>query len=301
MRRLEMTAGFETRYEGYRQQVEAALQRLLPAGSTWPERIHEAMRYAVFSGGKRLRPVLTLAACELVGGSVEAAMPAACAVEFVHSYSLVHDDLPAMDDDDLRRGRPTVHVAYDEATAILVGDALLTLAFTVLGDPRGPLPGDTARRVIFELGAAAGTAGLIAGQVADLDAERAPVDGAGLERIHRHKTGALFRACARIGALVAGAAEADAERLSRYADEFGLAFQITDDILDVVGDVEATGRPSGSDQRHGKSTFVSLYGLDEARRLAHEAAARAAAELEPFGPRAAFLRDLAAFAVKRSG
>src|SRR5690606_41624914 len=121
------TAGFETRYEGYRQQVEAALQRLVPAGSTWPERIHEAMRYAVFSGGKRLRPVLTLAACELVGGSVEAAMPAACAVEFVHSYSLVHDDLPAMDDDDLRRGRPTVHVAYDEATAILVGDALLTL------------------------------------------------------------------------------------------------------------------------------------------------------------------------------
>ncbi|MFO7245567.1 MAG: polyprenyl synthetase family protein [Thermaerobacter sp.] len=299
--RLDLSETFQARYEAYRRRVEDGLERLLPAASRWPEPIHEAMRYAVFSGGKRLRPVLTLAACELAGGSVEAALPAACAVELVHTYSLVHDDLPAMDDDDMRRGRPTVHVAYDEATAILAGDALLTLAFTVLADPDGPLTPAVALRIAFELGTAAGTAGLIAGQVADLAAEGAAVDGRELERIHRHKTGALFRACARIGAIAAGAGPADVERLSRFADEFGLAFQITDDILDVVGDEAATGRPAGSDERRGKTTFASLYGVETARRLAVEAAQRAAAELEPFGARAGFLRDLAFFAVSRSG
>src|SRR5690606_34814505 len=301
MHPLEATTTFAARYEAYRRRAGAALEQWLPPASAWPVRIHEAVRYAVFPGGKRLRPVLVLAACELVGGSLEAALPAACAVELVHAYSLVHDDLPAMDDDDWRRGRPTVHVAYDEATAILAGDALLTLALAALSDPAWPVPADTARRAIHELSPAAGTAGLIGGEVADLAAERAEVDRGALERIHRHKTGALFRACTRIGALIGGAGEAELERLSRFADEFGLAFQITDDVLDVIGDAEMTGRPAGSDERHGKRTFVSLYGVDEARRLAREAAARAAAELAAFGPRGAFFSELAAFAVRRSG
>lgn len=282
------------RYAELAARVEAYLDAVLPPAEAPPEPLPEAMRYAVLGGGKRLRPVLLLLACEAAGGDPEAALPAAAAVELVHAYSLVHDDLPAMDDDDLRRGRPTVHVVYGEALAILVGDALLTLAFELLARelPRR-CPPEVALAVAAELARAAGHAGLIAGQVEDL-AAAGVVDGPrpqgleGLERVHRAKTGALFRFCARAGALIAGAGPEAREALDRFAGEFGLAFQIADDVLDAGAGGE--GEPA---------SYARLLGVEEARRRAREAAERAVAALAPLGPRAEPLRALARFAAER--
>ncbi|MCG0238829.1 MAG: polyprenyl synthetase family protein [Firmicutes bacterium] len=280
--------------------VEAALDRYLGPGAG-PPRLVEAMRYSLLGGGKRLRPFLVLSAASLCGGDPDAALPAACAVEMVHTYSLIHDDLPAMDDDDLRRGRPTNHKVFGEAMAILAGDALLTLAFEVMGemarDPRvGP---ERTARAVVELARAAGPAGMVGGQVLDLEWEGRLAGAEELEAIHSRKTGALFTGCLRIGGIIAGAGPEELAALTEYARHFGLAYQIQDDILDVVGDPGVMGKAAGSDQRRDKLTYVRLYGLDGARQRAREQARLAAQALAPFGERARHLVELVEYVVAR--
>ncbi len=281
--------------------VDRALDELLPTEDTYPPVIHQAMRYSLFAGGKRLRPVLTLAAAETVGGDPGRVLPAACALELIHTYSLIHDDLPAMDNDDFRRGKPTCHRVYGEAVAILAGDALLTHAFVLLAkNAQNQLaPAERVVQVIEEVAAAAGTLGLIGGQVVDTVAADTPVDAATLEYIHRHKTGALYRVAVRAGAILAGATESQLQPLTTYAENLGLAFQIQDDILDVEGDPARLGKPVGSDARNKKATYPALFGLDAARAKAREAVAAALAALEPFDERADFLRELARFVIAR--
>ena len=242
-----------------RRRVDDQLERILPPASVAPRKLHEAMRYPVFAGGKRLRPSLLLATVRSLGGDEDAALPIAAALELVHTYSLVHDDLPAMDDDDLRRGQPTCHVAYDEATAILVGDALLTLAFETLV---------THPDSCAEVARAVGSRGMIAGQALDLEAAGNEVDGETVERIHRLKTGALLSASVVCGALLAGASEPTRGALRRYGDSLGLAFQIVDDLLDVEGSTEALGKTAGKDARDAKATFPAIWGIEESRRQA---------------------------------
>ncbi len=252
---------------GERDRVDAALDRLLPAAHEWPARLHEAMRYAVFGGGKRVRPILARAACRAAGGDPEAVLEAACALEMIHTYSLIHDDLPALDDDTLRRGRPTVHVAYDEALAILAGDALLTEAFAVLGRlPAGEtLAGRRAEacRLVAE---AVGSRGMVGGQVEDIDATGAAPDGARLERIHTTKTGALIGAAVELGALLAGADGARRQAFAGFGRRLGLLFQIADDILDVTGTAASLGKTPGKDAAAGKLTYPAVWGLDAARK-----------------------------------
>ena len=252
---------------GERDRVDAALDRLLPAAPEWPARLHEAMRYAVFGGGKRVRPILARAGCRAAGGDPEAVLEAACALEMIHTYSLIHDDLPALDDDTLRRGRPTVHVAYDEALAILAGDALLTEAFAVLGRfPAGDaLAGRRAEacRLVAE---AVGSRGMVGGQVEDIDATGAAPDGARLERIHTTKTGALIGAAVELGALLAGADGARRQAFAGFGRRLGLLFQIADDILDVTGTAASLGKTPGKDAAAGKLTYPAVWGLDAARK-----------------------------------
>ncbi|MQL52090.1 geranyl transferase [Desulfofundulus thermobenzoicus] len=279
--------------------VDRALDDYLPAAGAYPAIIHQAMRYSLFAGGKRLRPVLTLAAAEAVGGVPALVLPAACALELIHTYSLIHDDLPAMDNDDFRRGKPTSHRVYGEAVAILAGDALLTHAFALLARAREGVPPERVLQVIEEVAGAAGTAGLIGGQVVDtLETGRA-VDAATLEYIHRHKTGALYRVAVRAGAILAGAKEGELAALTTYAENLGLAFQIQDDILDVTGDTARLGKPAGSDERNKKATYPALFGLDTARIRAEEAVQRALDALQPFGARADFLCAMARFVIAR--
>lgn len=284
------------RFEELVRRARSAVDRALLPADTPPRVIHEAMRYSTLAGGKLLRPVLVMAAAECAGGPEavnDGVECAAAAVELVHTYSLVHDDLPAMDDDDMRRGQPANHVVYGEAIAILAGDALLTRAFEVLATlPERGVEPERAVRVIRELAEAAGTLGLIGGQVDDLAATEGRVDLATLQSIHQRKTGALFRACVRIGGLLGGAGEDDLARLTDYASALGAAFQLVDDILDVVGDTAEMGKRAGSDQRRGKVTIPSLIGLEEARRMAEEETERAVASLSGFGPRADLLRWL---------
>jgi geranylgeranyl diphosphate synthase type II len=264
--------------------------------------IHKAVRYSLFAGGKRIRPLLVLAANEAVGGDPADAMPFACAVEMVHTYSLVHDDLPAMDDDDLRRGRPTCHKVFGEAMAILAGDALLTRAFHVLAE----LPADwdasrVRRRVeaMATLGEACGTAGLIGGQVQDLEAEGQAIAPELLERLHRAKTGALLSACVRGGALLGGATGEELARLARYGSAIGLAFQIVDDVLDATEGPEQLGKTAGKDLAAGKATYVSVHGVERARGLASVQLAMALDAVAPLGPRGAMLAGLARLIVER--
>ncbi|MFO8014009.1 MAG: polyprenyl synthetase family protein [Phycisphaerae bacterium] len=281
------------------ERVEAALDRHLTAPDELSRDLYEAMRYAVLGGGKRLRPVLVLLAAEACGAPDEAAMPAACAVEMVHTYSLIHDDLPAMDDDALRRGRPSCHKQFDEATAILAGDALLTEAFGVLA--REVADGERARRLAAELAAAAGAVGMVGGQMADLEAERT---GRGdehlLDVIHRRKTAALIAASVVMGALAAGASEHLVRSLRACGEHLGLAFQIADDVLDASATTEDLGKTAGKDAAAGKLTFVTLYGLEAARRRARAEAEGAVDALSPFGHEADALRDLARFVVDRT-
>ena len=280
--------------------VNAALERLLPPETQYPETIHSAMRHSVFAGGKRIRPVLFLAATEAVLPSAEGAEPAACALELVHTYSLIHDDLPALDNDDFRRGKPTCHKVYGEAMAILAGDALLTLAFQVLSDVK-TMRDSNQVRLVAELATAAGTVnGMIGGQVADLEAEGKAVDGARLDYIHRSKTGALIGASVRMGGIYA---DADAEQLAalgRYGEHIGLAFQIVDDILDVVGTSETLGKTAGKDAVQQKATFPALYGLEASRERAHEHFQQATEALEVFGEHALRLRQIAEKIVRRT-
>ncbi|MCB0218510.1 MAG: polyprenyl synthetase family protein [Chrysiogenetes bacterium] len=255
----------------------------------------EAMQYALLGGGKRLRPILVLAACEAVGGKAAAAYPAACAIEMIHTYSLVHDDLPSMDDDDLRRGRPTTHKKYDEATAILVGDALLTQAFTVLTDPRAGLPLADKKRaeLVLVLSDAAGWRGMVGGQALDMAAEKKQISLKELRTLHGAKTGALLTASLSMGAIVGGASAKKREALERYGRSIGLAFQVVDDILDVTADTATLGKPAGSDEGHDKSTFPKLMGLDKSRKEAARLIAQAKKELAPFGKKAEPLLALA--------
>lgn len=282
--------------------INQALDQFLLPADAYPPVIHQAMRYSVMGGGKRLRPVLVGAAAEVVGGSLSMVLPAAVAVECIHSYSLIHDDLPAMDDDDFRRGQPTCHRVFGEAIAILAGDALLTLAFEFLArlseQPEGP-PALVVLQVIRELAEAAGTQGMIGGQVLDLEAEKKPIDAAGLEAIHRLKTGALIRAAVRSGAMLAGASPGALRNLTIYAEELGLAFQITDDILDEIGEEKQMGKPVGSDRRHQKATFPALYGIDTSLAMARGCVERAVESLREFGEAGRFLRELAHYVLER--
>jgi len=250
-----------------RERVDGALARLLPPADAWPARLHEAMRYAVFGGGKRVRPVLARAACRAAGGDPEAILEAACALEMVHTYSLIHDDLPALDDDTLRRGRATVHVAFDEALAILAGDALLTEAFAVLGRfPEGEAHAAGRAEACRLVAEAIGSLGMVGGQVEDLEATGAAPDGERLRRIHGAKTGALLGAATELGALHAGAGPAARAEFAAFGRRLGLLFQIADDILDVTGSAASLGKSPGKDAAAGKLTYPAVYGLDAARR-----------------------------------
>ena len=280
------------RLEEHRARIEdwlhACFQDCAPRGN-----LYDAMRYSLLAGGKRLRPVLVLEACRLCGGAVEDALPFAGAIEMVHTYSLIHDDLPCMDDDDLRRGRPTNHKVFGEANAVLAGDGLLTAAFETMLAPGQKLPPERVLEAAGILARAAGGRGMVGGQVLDMAGEGRALGLTEVEELQRLKTGALIRAAVEMGCAVAGGAEEQREALCRYADCLGLAFQIQDDILDVVGDEATLGKPIGSDVRSDKTTFVALKGLADCRILVAELTDRAVEALAPFGSEAESLRGLA--------
>ena len=286
----------------FRSRAEEALNRSLPGPGTIPARLHEAMRYAVLGGGKRIRPVLVYASGAALGVPAARLDAPACAVELIHAYSLVHDDLPSMDDDDLRRGRPTCHKAYDEATAVLVGDALQALAFQVIAcAPEDDLDASTRVKMLSRLATAVGSRGLVGGQAIDLAAVGKNLSVAELELMHIHKTGALILTSVLLGALRAPDVENDEiERLDHYGKCIGLAFQIQDDILDVVGDTETLGKRQGADQALDKPTYVSHMGLEGARRRARELHEDAMSSLGSFGPGADALRWISGYVVDRA-
>ena len=285
-------------WEKRRTLVEEGLVRELRTDEAFDARLAESMEYSLTAGGKRLRPILLMAAADAAGGRGEDYLTSACAVEMIHTYSLIHDDLPAMDDDDYRRGKLTNHKVYGAGLATLAGDALLTMAFELLARQQG-VPAETMLRVVREISEAVGANGMVGGQALDLASEGKRIDMDTLRRMHMAKTGALFRASVRSGAILGGADEAQLAALTEYAEAFGLAFQITDDILDVTGDAAAIGKPVGSDERNHKSTYVTLTSLEEAKRLAREAADRAHEALAPLGGKAAFLDELAEYLVTR--
>ncbi|HXE90439.1 MAG TPA: farnesyl diphosphate synthase [Terriglobales bacterium] len=288
----------ETLEQG-RQRIDAALERLLPAAETPPASIHRAMRHSVFAGGKRLRPILAMEAAQLICGSLPAGIEdLGSALEMLHTYSLVHDDLPALDNDDLRRGRPTCHKAFGEATAILAGDALQTTAYQVLA--RLACPADRRVRIIEEIAVATGTVnGMIGGQVMDLEAERTRPDARTLETIHRSKTGALITASIVTGGLFAGASDAQVARLREFGRSIGLAFQIADDVLDVTQSSEQLGKTAGKDTATEKATYPGLYGVELSVEMARRLVDEACGALDSFGDRAATLKALARFLVER--
>ena len=285
-------------FEEDRAAVDAALDRLMPAKSAIPSSIHTAMRYSVQAGGKRVRPILCLEAARIFSSEMAAVLPVACALEFIHTYSLIHDDLPALDNDDLRRGKPTCHKKFGEAAAILAGDALLTLAFETLANA----PIEPARRVaiLSDVAASAGTVnGMVGGQVADLEAEGRAVQPADLEYIHRSKTAALIRAAVVAGAIAGGAGVEDVSRLRRFGDTIGWAFQVIDDILDVEETSATLGKTAGKDAAQKKATYPALHGLEQSRKFAQELESSAMAELSAYGSRAARLQELAEMIVHR--
>lgn len=285
-------------FEADRAAVDAALENLLPAESVPPASIHRAMRYSVFAGGKRIRPLLCLETARIFDRNALDAMPAACALEFIHTYSLIHDDLPALDNDDLRRGKPTSHKVFGEAIAILTGDALLTLAFQTVAN--ASIEPTRRVRVIAEIGAAAGTVnGMVGGQVADLEAEGKPIAAPVLEYIHRSKTAALIRGSIAAGAIAGGGSDGDVDRLRRFGENIGWAFQVVDDILDQEESSVALGKTAGKDQAQRKATYPALYGLEKSRAIAADLESKALNELDHFGERAMRLRQLAEFLVAR--
>ncbi len=297
-----VTTGTAARIDATLERCRAVVDRALDAelsraAEGAPARLIEAMRYSALGGGKRLRPALVVLSCEACGGDTEAAVPAAVAIECVHAFSLIHDDLPAMDDDDLRRGRPTNHRLFGEALAILAGDALLARAFDVLANQ--PAAADVSVRMAAELAAATGAAGMIGGQAEDIDGEGCPAESARVQRIHELKTARLFRCGCRLGALAAGAPPRAFDALTRYGHELGLAFQISDDLLDLTATTDALGKRSGKDAAAGKQTFPTAVGVEESRRLAGEHADRARSALLIFGSQAATLSELAEFVVRR--
>ena len=284
--------------------VDKALNRFLVREAKMPEIVHKAMRYSVFAGGKRLRPILCLAATEICGGDPKKSIPTACALEVLHTYSLVHDDLPAMDNDDLRRGQPTNHKVFGEGMAILAGDGLLTFAFELMAwnaQVKGVRP-EWVVEAIRTVAQAAGSLGLVGGQAVDLISEgNAALNGHRaqvLDYIHRHKTGALIQASLDAGAVLAGATAAQRKALARYGEQIGLAFQIADDVLDIVGDKQLLGK-RGSDKENQKLTFPSVYGLEDSRRRAQNAVTEAKRALRPFGKKAVILSALADYMIER--
>ena len=293
-----MHVNFKAEWKKRADLVEEGLLRELKKVPAYDETLERAMEYSLMAGGKRLRPVLLMAAADAVGKDGAAFLTTGCAIEMIHTYSLIHDDLPAMDNDDYRRGKPTNHKVFGDGIAVLAGDALLTLAFEVMLRQEGAAP-ETLVTVVSEMSRAAGPYGMVGGQVLDLEGEGRRLDRAALRKIHMGKTGALFCAAIRSGAILAGAKEEELAALTLYAERFGLAFQITDDILDVTGDEAAIGKPVGSDVRNEKATYVTLTSLEEAKKLAEDAVDEAVAALDIFGERAAFLRDLALFLLGR--
>lgn len=293
-----MGAEMKELWQSRRTLVERALQAELDRTDILDDKLRASMAYSLMAGGKRLRPILLMAAADAVGADGTKFITAACALEMIHTYSLIHDDLPAMDNDDYRRGKLTNHKAYDEGTAILAGDALLTLAFSVILRQQD-VPAESLLRIVDEISRLAGAEGMVGGQMLDLEAENRRISMEELQRVHMGKTGALFRAALRSGAILAGASEQQLAALTAYADHFGLAFQITDDILDVVGTAEDIGKPVGSDEKNHKSTYVTLTSLDEAQSLARQTVESAVDALHIFGDEAAFLRELVLYLVRR--
>jgi geranylgeranyl diphosphate synthase type II len=286
-----MSSELNAFFDRVRPAIDATLSQLLPPESASPERIHQAMRYSTLDGGKRIRPSLCVAAFSAYRDDWKPVLPVASAVEMIHSYSLIHDDLPAMDDDDFRRGKPSCHKQFDEAIAILAGDALLTLAFEVLAHSRN-FPADRMLQVMSTLGQAAGSCGgMIAGQVLDIEAEITPADQGQLEAIHRSKTGALIGASVWIGAYLGGASESDLENVRIFCDRIGLAFQVIDDILDAT---------DGSNRDEGKATYPGIHGLEKSRDIAHHLMADARNALAPFGKRTQLLLDFCDYLEKRT-
>ncbi|MBF0613704.1 MAG: polyprenyl synthetase family protein [Magnetococcales bacterium] len=281
--------------------VEKHLDLHVPSASRPPQRLNAAIRHSLLGGGgKRLRPILLLASAEAVGSSLEPVLPMACALECIHTYSLIHDDLPAMDNDDLRRGIPTCHKAFDEATAILAGDALLTLAFQLAATPVPGQPDSTVLAMIAQLARDAGIFGMVGGQMLDIQAENRETTLAELQNIHIHKTGALIRAACLIGARLGGGDEEQIRRINRYGEAFGLAFQITDDILDVIGDARIMGKKPGTDQKNHKASYPALMGLAQARQEAKLMVQEALEALSPLGPAADPLRALVGLLLDRT-
>ena len=279
---------------------ETALDQSIPV--VYPEKIYDAMRYSLLAGGKRVRPILCLATCEMIGGSIEMAMPTACAVEMIHTMSLIHDDLPAMDNDDYRRGKLTNHKVYGEDIAILAGDGLLALAFEfVASQTPENVPTQRTLQVIARLGKALGAAGLVGGQVVDLQSEgKSDISLETLNFIHNHKTAALLEACVVCGGIIAGASPEDIQKLTRYSQNIGLAFQIIDDILDITATQEQLGKTAGKDLTAQKVTYPSLWGIEESRAKAQQLVEEACAELESFGEKAVPLQAIAHFIINRN-
>ena len=278
--------------------VDKALDRFLPKASTRPATIHKAMRYSLFAGGKRLRPILCLAAAEACGGEIARALPMACAVECIHTYSLIHDDLPCMDDDDMRRGRPTCHKVFGEGIAVLAGDALLTIAFEILSKAEASRRYDVSD-LIHELAVAAGSRWLIAGQVLDLEGEGKKISPRDLQFIHRSKTAALLTASIRLGAMSANASESKLAALTDFGQSLGLAFQVIDDILDMTQTSEKLGKSAGKDVAAQKATYPAVFGLERSRAEAQRLTNRARAAIEPFGKKAEALVVLADYLLRR--
>ncbi len=287
--------------EQKREAVDGYLLSIIPAADTPPTTLHESMRYSLFAGGKRVRPILAIAAAEAIGDAGAAILPIASSLELIHTYSLIHDDLPAMDNDDFRRGKPTNHKIYGDAMAILAGDALLTMAFELCSQPEAMDGLDPARqvRLIHELSVGSGNRGMVGGQVLDIQAENKDIDLATLQSIHKHKTGMLIRAAVRMGALTAGATPRQLENMTAYAEDIGLAFQIADDVLNVTGTREELGKNPNTDAQRGKKTYPTFYGVEGAKQLADGCVSRAVSRLSDFGPSADPLRELARYITSR--
>ncbi len=287
--------------EDKRQDVDRFLESFIPAATTPPATLHDSVRYSLFAGGKRVRPILAIAAADAVGTASKAVVPVASSLELIHTYSLIHDDLPAMDNDDYRRGKLTNHKVYGEAMAILAGDALLTLAFDLCSreDLLDGLAPAQQVRLIHELAVGSGNLGMVGGQVFDIQAENQDIDLATLQNIHKHKTGMLIRAAARMGAIVANATPEQLDALTGYGEDIGLAFQIADDVLNVTGTREELGKNANTDAQRGKKTYPTFYGVDGAKALADHVRDRAIAHLASFGPSADPLREIARYITAR--
>jgi geranylgeranyl diphosphate synthase, type II len=285
--------------ESARAVVDAELERILPSAEEYPSSIHRAMRHSVFAGGKRLRPILCLESGRLFGGADQPLLRLGSALELIHTYSLIHDDLPSLDNDDFRRGKPTCHKVFGEATAILAGDALLTLAFETISTP-GLMPEARQLRVVNELAYAIGTlGGMVGGQVVDMETTSSTASAETLRYIHSAKTGAFIRMAVRAGAICAGAPEKDLERVTAYGEKIGLAFQIADDLLDVLGSSESLGKTAGKDDQQKKATYPALHGVEESQRIASLLVREACELLEPYGDRSARLQEIARFLIAR--